>query len=70
MTPHYARKLHSTLVDIKRQVEKTEPVAEIPQLEELFKEFTQAVADDDMSRQSKAVKKLIEELVRWRVGRM
>lgn len=70
MTPIYAHKLHSALLDIKRQVEKQSPVLEIRELRTLFDELAKAVDEQDMGRQSKVVKKLIGEMVRWRVEKM
>lgn len=70
MTPVYTRKLQQALIDIGHEVEKDTTTPSMEQIKQLYFEFEQAVNHSDMSRQKKAVDKLLAGIVKWEVGKL
>lgn len=63
MTPHYARKLNQTLIDIGHIVEKDTTTPTIEELQRLFDEFIKR-------RDKRSADKLLAGVVRWEVGEL
>lgn len=68
----YTHKLHSTLIDTGKAVDKMqgEKTPNIREIGVLYKKFLQAVADDDMKGMTQASKELTAALVKWRVEKL